>query len=232
MYKINLGFKMPKEKKNNIDVNLFMTNVNEYTSYLLGLLWADGSLCNNMVALECVKEDVEPLKNVFLLTGDWNIRYRTRNKWKPQMVYHISNKHFSEYLKSCDYSRKSHVSPEKILYFIPDQFKNYWFRGYWDGDGCFYFNNKNKAVQCTATSTYEQDWSFLANLYDLLNIRYSIRKVKTNKSCYSQIRVTNQKDSLKLINFLYDKKTNLGIIRKQQKAQLILNAFKEKNVKN
>jgi hypothetical protein len=218
---------MPKQKVNNIKNNLFTDNINECTCYILGLLWADGSMYGNMISLESVKEDVESLKKVFLDTGEWNIRYRNREHWKPQMVYHISNKEFSTFLKSNDYDKKSYISADKILQKIPDNLKNYWLRGYWDGDGCFYFNSTSKVVQCTATSTYEQDWTFLENIYKNLNIKYSIRRVKKQKSSYSQIRITNQKDSLKLINYLYAFEDKLGFKRKKEKASLILNTLKD-----
>lgn len=218
---------MPKQKINNIKNNLFTTNINEYSCYILGLLWADGSMCGNMVAIESIKEDIESLKNVFLDTGEWNIRYRTRKEWKPQMCYHISNKEFSFFLKNNDYDKKSYISADKILQKIPDNLKKYWLRGYWDGDGCFYFNATNRTVQCTATSTYEQDWNFLENIYKILNIKYSIRRVKNQRSSYSQIRITNRKDSLKLINYLYDFEDDLGFKRKKEKANLILKNLKD-----
>jgi flavodoxin len=213
---------MPKLNTDNIDCSLFSTNINENTCYILGLLWADGSMCHNMVALECAEEDIHCLKEDFLSTGKWNIRFRKRSNWKPQMVYHISNKEFSNYLKENDYDKKSFISPDKILQKIPDNFKKFWFRGYWDGDGCFYYNIKN-----SATSTYNQDWTFLENILNNLNIKFSIRRVES-KNSYSQIRITNKKDSLKLISFLYDSENEIGFERKKNKANLILNTFKDK----
>lgn len=218
---------MAKLYIDNIDCKLFSTNINENTSYILGLLWADGSSCGNMIGLESAKEDIYFLKEYFLSTGKWNVRYRERKDWKPQMTYHISNKQFSDYLKENDYDKKSFTSPDKILEKIPDNLKKFWFRGYWDGDGCFYYNVKNNVVQCSATSTYNQDWTFLENIYNNLNIKFSIRRVE-NKNSYSQIRITNKKDSLKLISFLYDSKNEIGFERKKNKADLILNTFKDK----
>lgn len=218
---------MPKLNIDNINFSLFSTNINENTCYILGLLWADGSLHNNMVALESIEEDIKFLKEYFLSTGKWNIRFRKRNNWKPQMAYHISNKQFSDYLKENDYDKKSFISPDKILEKIPDNLKKFWFRGYWDGDGCFYYNDKNRAVQCSATSTYNQDWTFLAKLFNNLNIKFSIRRVE-DKNSYSQIRITNKKDSLKLISYLYDSENEIGFERKKNKANLILNTFKDK----
>jgi hypothetical protein len=219
---------MPITKIDNIDNNLFSTNINENTAYILGLLWADGSMCSNMVAIESNQKDLEPLKDLFLSTGNWNIRYRKRKNWQPQTVFHISNKIFSSHLRYNDYNKKSFTSPDKILQIIPDNLKRFWFRGYWDGDGCFYLNKNTKAVHCTATSTYEQDWTFLQNLYISLNIKFSIRRVKKEKSSYSQIRITNQKGSLKLINYLYDSTNQIGFDRKRNKATLISDTFKDK----
>lgn len=210
-----------KRKIDNIDVSLFKENINEITSYILGILWADGSMCHNMVGIESIESDLNEIEWLFLLTGKWNIRTRTRKHWKPQKVFHISNSDFTKFLLENDYKNKSFVSADKILSLIPQRFKYLWFRGYWDGDGCFYYNEKWQLFQCTATGTINQDWTFLENLYKELSIRYSIRRIK-NKNSYSQIRITNKTDNIILINFLYQDHLKIGFSRKLKKAQLIL----------
>lgn len=104
-----------------------------------------------------------------------------------------------------DFSKKSIMSPKKIISKIPEELRHYFFRGLVDGDGCFYFNEKNGKIknrQFSITSSYEQDWSYVSDLFDSLNINYSIRRVK-KKSSYSQIRVTKKKDIQVIGDYMY-----------------------------
>lgn len=215
---------MPKLLVNNINLNLFKEEICPETSYILGLLWADGSLYHNMTQLEIIEEDANEIKHLFLNTGLWNIKNRIRKHWKPQTRIHISNKQFTSYLYENDYKNKSVTSPDKILSTIPDNLKQYWFRGYWDGDGCFYFNNKNNFAQCTLTSAYSQNWLFMEYLFEKLNIGFNVRRV-LNKHSYSCIRTTGRIQSSVLIKYLYNDRLDIGFRRKYNKAMTVLNSF-------
>lgn len=48
-------------------------------AYLLGFIWADGSICpkdktKDRITIEIVKRDYESIKHIIEKTGDWNVR--------------------------------------------------------------------------------------------------------------------------------------------------------------
>ena len=123
-----------------------------------------------------------------------------------------------------DFSEKSNLQPNKILNFIPNNLHSYFYLGLFDGDGCFYI--KSNTMQFVYASTYNQNYTFIENLFNLLNIRkYAIKRSVSKKNHKSScIRITNHDDISKLIYFLYqDNIYDIGLKRKYDKAQLILN---------
>jgi hypothetical protein len=190
----------------------FIDEMTKESVYILGLLWADGSLGNDKncdIRVEIVKEDLDKLSEIFKKTGKWNYYERTRNKWKPIASFVINNRTFFNFLIENDYKNKSLVSPFKIIDIIPENLKHYFFRGLIDGDGCFYINQKQYTYQFTITSSYEQDWSYLENLLKNYDIKYSICKrqsinKKTEKMNRSSVlRITNKNDIKKFGEFIY-----------------------------
>jgi hypothetical protein len=194
------------------DPVFFIDEMSKESAYILGLLWADGSLGNDKncsVKVEIVKEDLQNLSRIFNATGKWNYYERVRGDWKPIASYSINNRIFFNFLIENDYKNKSLVSPFKIIDIIPENLKHYFFRGLIDGDGCFYINQKQYTYQFTVTSSYEQDWSYLENLLKNHDVKYSICKrqsinKKTGKmNSFSVLRITNKNDIKKFGEFIY-----------------------------
>jgi len=162
-------------------------------SYILGILWADGCISKRYGVMLWLKEDdIEDIEEVFQYIGEWGIYYRQLQNRKKQKCLSFSNKIIHEFLIENDYDKKSFVSPNKILYKIPDNLKHYFFRGYFDGDGCF-FLGKNQ-YQMNITSSYIQDWSFIDDIMVKLGIKnYKVIRTdrinnlgKQNKTEYSR----------------------------------------------
>jgi hypothetical protein len=118
------------------------------------------------------------------------------------------------------------MSADKILSLIPYNLKSYFYLGVVDGDGCFYYKNNDKNVvrQFSISSTYEQDWSYVEDIFRLLNIKYSIQRTLRKNSKYSQIRITNKIDIYNFGNFIYENINidNIGLDRKYNKFKLIV----------
>jgi intein-encoded DNA endonuclease-like protein len=174
-------------------------------AYVLGFLWADGyiSKVNNSISTTINTKDFNDIFRIFEKIGDWKQynykRYDKRtDKYYNTSTIHITNKHLRDFLIENDYSLKSNVSSDKILEKIPNNLKRYFYKGYSDGDGCFYI--KQKTCQYILTSTKEQDWNFIEKLYKTLNIRYNIITMES----YSQIRITNKPDIIKIGEYLYE----------------------------
>ena len=65
--------------------------------------------------------------------------------------------------------------------------------------------------------TYEQDWSFIVNLCNELNIDYSIDRRIVKKGKYSHFRVNKKNDVKVLLDFIYSEYSNIGFSRKFKK---------------
>jgi hypothetical protein len=214
---------LTKSKKSNIITDKFINSITKESSYILGLLWADGHIEHGkykyVVNIECLSEDMDYFIPVLDKTGDWLYYYRVRKGRKPITKAHTSNKELNLYLADKDYNNKSSKSPKQILETIPNNLKRYFILGVIDGDGCFYFNEKHGLRQFSITGTINQDWEDFEKIFKELGIIYKINRVSNVKSGYSQIRILNKTNILKLGGYLYStiQVDNIGLPRKHQK---------------
>lgn len=218
--------------KHKINVDEFLKFGPE-SSYILGLMWADGTISKYGVSITGVKEDLILNKRLFEIFGSWGYYYR--DTWldkdvnrKEQMSVHIGEKMLIDRLKTYGYDSK--IIPRFILDLIPKENLKYWWRGYVDGDGCFYFNLNQRHKDFFFTSYYDQDWSFVESLFNLLDIKYRIvkRHGKMNNgrsSSSSRIIIKGDDGVLKFGEFLYNDYENdkIGYVRKYEKYKLIFN---------
>jgi hypothetical protein len=75
------------------------------------------------------------------------------------------------------------------------------------------------------SSSYNQDWIYVETLFNELNIKYSIKKIKREKSSYSIIRITNKKGIKNFGDYIYENYEidKIGLSRKYEKYQQIIN---------
>ena len=147
-------------------------------------------------------------------------------------------------LVSCDsgpfisnYARVRQLYPNAKIYHEGDQSQAnqaYWTvidsTGIIDGDGSYYLNEKYGLRHFEISSTYEQDWKYLKDVCENLNIKYKISLIskinkksnKLNKS--SSFRIIG-KEILKLGVYLYDEEI-IGLVRKYNKFNQIKNSYK------
>lgn len=209
----------------NVDVNVFKNCDTPEAAYVLGILWADGSLYQNSIRIECVLDDVKVFRKWFDKIGQWGFYTRNPPNRREQGSLYASSKKLGEFLTENDYHIKSQVAPTKILSIIPEELKKYFFIGFIDGDGCFYFNKKYGARHFVVSGTYEQDWVEMENFCKQLNINYEIKKLEAkNGNRSSMIRVTNRNNIRKIGEYIYDtfEKDNIGLPRKFLKYQEII----------
>jgi len=199
---------------------------NKYFIYFLGFLWSDGFVERKRVGIEIVEDDaveiLESIKKIDFLKI--NTMRRTRENRRPQMTIYFCNVNFYDNFISKYFIDKSFKSPIDLINDIPIDLIRYFYQGLIDGDGCFYFNLKNKSRQFYVTSCYDQDWSHMVNLFKSLNIsQYEIRRIinkNGNKSSY--IRVKKYKEIESLYNYLYPNGYELGLKRKYNKCSEII----------
>lgn len=187
--------------------------------YILGLIWADGNLSKtgNAVTVTCVSEDLCSLNEVFLKTAPWKIYIRkAKGIRKEQQTFYLCDKQLHSFLSNCDYIAKSWKSAGKILSCIPEHLKHYWWRGFSDGDGCFY---TKKHFCFFFTSGINQDWHFVNELGFKLGFEWKTIEKVTKNGSYSR-RLANSKTKLqKFGEYIYQgyDKDLIGFPRKYKK---------------
>jgi len=181
--------------------------------YFLGYLWGDGYVrnCgvskNNSIHLEIYKDDGLDILQKMNSILDWNIYYRTRKNKKESMTFTINSRVLTEYLVSLNYNKKSFDYPI-VLDDISQEMKRYFYLGLSDADGCFYHNPNHYTYQYHISSTIDQNWKHVKDIFDYLDIRYKVKKKeiirKTGKiERHSIILISNKEDFLKFGNYLY-----------------------------
>jgi len=210
-----------------VDHQQFIDVNSKEVAYLLGLIWADGNILefknrnkrNTQISL--VTEDMENIISIFDKTGNWGRCDRIRDGKKPSTSFSNFNPHLANYLISKGYKSKSHKSACEIIKTIPDKLQHFWFRGLFDGDGCLYVDKQNRS-NLSIASSYEQDWTYMENLFKKLNIKYKINKSisKTGKS--SSICVRNKQGCKSFLDYIYNgvETDQMGLKRKYHKYKI------------
>ena len=77
--RVNAKKKFGKQIK--YKVNEFLNEINEYSSYVIGLLWTDGYLHTGRktINITMLKEDLIEIDWIFKKLGEW---YNVKNNWK------------------------------------------------------------------------------------------------------------------------------------------------------
>lgn len=207
-----------------VNANLFQAVSAPSVAYILGIIWADGHLNkkSNQIALEMDKEDLLQIKWMFDQTGQWSYGSRTRiGRVNPVAHLYTSNPLISKILEGCDYKIKSVASASKILQHIPDSLHRFFWRGYIDGDGCFY--KHGTVCQLVLAGSYTQDWAAHEAWMKSLGIAYKIKYTQKSTGNSSILRVTSRYDIALLCRWLYDgyDMDNIGLKRKRAKAMEI-----------
>lgn len=201
-------------------------------AYYLGFLWADGFIRDRGVQIEIQKHDGDILYNIIKSFGKFKTRTRLRkDRTVPVLNISVFCNYFYKFLMENDYHIKSQVSPTKILSKISEELKPYFYRGWVDGDGCFYI--KAPCVQFKLAGSYDQDWSEFESLLNRLNIRYKLKKTITKKGHKSSIiRITSRYDIKLLCEYLYKNNDEIYLKRKYNKYLEILDLINTKGILN
>jgi hypothetical protein len=208
--------------KNLVNYKLFNEDFTKESVYILGLLWADGHIRpdKHLTTINVIKSDLDCVLPVFMKTGDWlygEVKKSNNGvKMKTQLRINTTTWGLCDILVRFDFLNKSKASPQQMLSKIPDTLKKYWFRGYLDGDGCIKLGKKY-GLNVVFAGSYEQDWSFMSNLCDELNINYSINRYVVKLGGYSHFSVRKKIDVKKLCDYIYGDYDGIGFSRKYKK---------------
>jgi|GEM_PF-2288150 len=193
----------------NVNVEQFIDIQTPEVAYFLGFLWADGYIVRQEIRLSILTVDMDTIKPTLNKLGKWNYNKRTRDGGKPICTAFTNNKKLFDFLVDNDFKIKSGASADKILDKIPFHLKHYFFRGLIDGDGHIYTRG------VTISSCYNQDWSYISNLTNFLNIKsYIYRSVSDNGK--SSVIEMNGINALHFCEYIYNGIENdyIGLVRK------------------
>lgn len=159
--------------------------------------------------------------------GKWSIQKRKRNKnWAETTAFVTNNKELYTFLLNNDYDKKSYCEPTKILSKIPDEFKHYFWRGYFDGDGSAGLIGRGSYIEFS--STYDYQYSELISLFDMLNIKtYNLYRQISKKGHKSSVFKLYGKPNVILSKYLLT--SEIGLNRKNEKLKQIIKKYETKS---
>lgn len=181
-------------------------------AYSLGFLWGDGHLATQgkmlYITLEIATEDFTEIFPILksLETGKkyWKTYNRKRAEtWKETTQAGLYDPYLGKFLEFYDYKNKSGCGADKIVSYIPEKLRHYFFRGLFDADGTFHFNETASSHRASISSVYDQDWNFVLNFYKSIGVDHVAticRNITTNDYKYSNIFIHRQK----YLNVLYE----------------------------
>ncbi len=204
-----------------VEANKLIVPITKEACYVLGFLWADGWITKSekhehITGCQIVSDDYAVIKNTIFKVFNWKIYYRNRPGKKPSTMFRTNNSALFLFLKTHDYDKKSWTAPSLILSQIPEKLRCFWWRGYFDGDGCFY---NGKVKQATISGAYSQDWKCAQELCLSLGCSFSVSQQSSIKGSSSRFRLTNIDAIKKFGRYIYSRSTEIGLVRKLEKFQ-------------
>jgi len=177
-------------KKYYANDNAFSGTLDEYKTYWLGFLAADGCILkDHRIQLKLKKSDINHIKK-FKLFLDYDgviennkcqlgkkIRHKGLRKYYETSMVRVSSKQICSDLKRYEIIRRKSL----ILKFpsnIPNDLLRHYIRGYIDGDGCW---NSDHKKYPTMTLTILSTKNFLKSINEILfekKIVYGLNKIK------------------------------------------------------
>lgn len=190
--------------------------------YLIGYIYADGHVNKYGIYFCCAEKDK---KFFFTIAKKLNVK---KNKIKKQIIkekyvsykFPFYNKDFLNYLFSIGFIlRKTYQNDDIIFKNVPDEFKQDFIRGFFDGDGCCMITKSNKGVGNFVSlneKLLRSIKSYIESFYNNENIgRITLEKQKYYRFIFSGNRVCK-----KIYDILYKNICNKNIFLKRKKQKL------------
>lgn len=225
--KILERYNIPKVNRrlvnNNLDVHYFDNIDTEEKAYLLGFIFADGSISNDEFFLDINEKDIEMLLRIREEIHS-NCKITTRKKGNSMMSrIAIKNKVFCSSLSQYGIIENktkmtSHLPVEKI----PTIFYKDFLRGLIDGDGWVIKTKQNLYKIGYVTQYYSTALDFVEMLNSLLEEKWK-NKILTPKDRYAIVNIQKQSIVKQVALVLY-KGNKICLSRKFQMAQEIFDS--------
>lgn len=229
---------------------LFNSNVIENPTpefaYYLGWMWGDGACRHKgrayQQSLEVQESDGLEIVSFFEAFCKPSKSFRHRQGRKPTISIKIYDHILGKFLEENDYEEKSQKTPTKILNFLPIEFHEYWFRGFFEADGHASFREQSiKGYMLSLIEFYgpiNQDWGFLRDFLTNNGIQMKNIKRERESGSSSVAGFCQQPQIIKFIDSVYYKTPSMCLSRKyktlMEMKNYIINSprYKSKKLEN
>lgn len=205
-------------------------------AYILGLLYSDGSnnTQHNSIVLSLQESDVgilEKIKDELEYEGPlYFCPLREKNsKYKNQYRLCINDEYMSSILEE-----KGVIDNKSLLLtfpsFIPNEFLPAFVCGYFDGDGCVYYDSSRDKYQTVTVGTRRFCQS-LSNLLSSWDIKHSIKHPKQCKEETVVLQTCGNKSSYLFLSKIYEN-SPFHIDRKYSKYLSLKQSCQNKSYSN
>jgi len=192
----------------------------EHRAYWLGFIASDGYICKdrNTLSIKLSYKDERHLEKFKKFCQSKNKLEEHSYKNIKYVQFRISSKKLIENLKFDGiYNKKTYtISWDEVIYFIDNDLKKDFIRGYFDGDGCWYLGD-HKSVYFDITSSSR---SLLSGLCDFLNNKLDISMNLYLNRTPHKLRTGDKKYCIKIYNYFYTNST-IYLERKKNKAKYL-----------
>jgi len=214
------GRKMQEQKELELHVNSTIFNFidTEEKAYWLGLLITDGWVYkkggSHTIGISLEEKDkylMEEFKkflgtpNKLLSKESKNIKGETRRCWTLM----VNSKQLFEDLKKYGVIERKSSNTNPKLELIPKDLQHHFWRGCFDGDGCYYYNSGDKLTFCY-TGTIDIVYKFLSWLYHEAGTREFKTPYKKNMEA---ARARGENANVVMYDFQFSHADDIKIIR-------------------
>lgn len=195
-------------------------------AYFLGCFWSDGTVQpGHGYAIEILKDDADNIRDIFNKVATFYESNRIRDGRREQVTFRLNtHKDITDLFVFLGKYSSSTEGFEKIINYIPIEYRNYFIRGYFDGDGCLYIShNKTLVVQISFAGRYEQDWKYMVHYLGTLGLPCKISRRETKIQKSSAIICSNPFQIKEFLSNIYGENDGIYLHRKYEKVDFILN---------
>jgi hypothetical protein len=203
-------------------------------AYWLGFIYADGYVTTgNRWGIELSSVDQEHLQKLIeCLDSNIRLKFRKRKRFTKEIEmcgFQINNKKmYKDLVSKGVLNNKTYILQFPDENTLPKEYYSDFIRGLYDGDGSFTitsFNSKKDKIYnyiVKEISLVCKNKKFAEDLVSIINseVHINARLNYVNRDDLYSIRISNKKDCLMFINYLYNT-DNICLYRKYLKAQEI-----------
>lgn len=205
--------------KKYVNSDFFEIIDSEEKAYWLGFLFADGYISDNNKIELCLKEsDKEHIEN-FKLTLDSKHKISKKKNILNNNVFYSYRISIQDQKLNKDLHSKGCINNKSLVCKFPkikDEFLLSFIRGYFDGDGCIFFDNRfNTNLPRAEFACGSID--FITELKDILYTKFNLfTSLYSDKNIYS-LRFGRSNEARKFLNLIYkNSPKNLRLNRKYE----------------